>query len=64
MADWNNQGKKAGILRNIKMAEYATSDDSIPVLFAFWNGSSRGTKHMIDTATKYGMEVHIIRYLE
>lgn len=63
-ADWNNLGKKAGILRNIEMAKYATSDDAIPVLFAFWNGNSRGTKHMIETANKYGMEVHIVKYLE
>ena len=41
-ADWDTQGKKAGILRNIKMAEYADR------LIAIWDGASKGTLHMIN----------------
>jgi recombinational DNA repair protein (RecF pathway) len=45
-ADWDKHGKKAGILRNIEMANNANA------LIAFWDGKSKGTKHMIDTASK------------
>jgi len=49
---WNLYGKKAGILRNIKMAEYADA------LIAIWDGSSIGTKHMIEFANERGLKVH------
>ena len=55
-ADWNNKGKSAGYQRNIQMAEYADA------LIAFWNGNSRGTKHMIDRTNKNGLKVRIIKY--
>ena len=42
-ADWNKLGKKAGFARNFEMARYADE------LVAFWDGKSRGTKHMIQT---------------
>ena len=29
---------------------------------AFWDGNSRGTKNMIDTATKQGLKVAVVRY--
>ena len=31
-------------------------------LIAFWDGKSRGTKNMIDTATKQGLKVAVVRY--
>jgi len=31
-------------------------------LVAFWNGKSRGTKHMIDIATKKNLKSRIIRF--
>ena len=31
-------------------------------LITFWNGKSRGTKNMIDTATKRGLQVAVVRY--
>lgn len=55
-ADWNTYGKKAGYIRNEKMAQVADA------LVAFWDGKSRGTKHMIDLAYKYGLEVRIVDY--
>lgn len=54
-AYWDILGKKAGILRNLQMAEYADQ------LIAFWDGKSKGTKHMIDSARKAGLKVYIIR---
>lgn len=61
-ADWNTYGKRAGYLRNEQMAKYAVSDGHYGVLVAFWDGVSRGTKHMIDLANKHGLEVHVINY--
>lgn len=55
-ANWDKYGKSAGPLRNIEMAENAD------ILIAFWNGKSKGTKHMIDVALKKGLEVHVFRY--
>ena len=60
-ADWNRYGKSAGYIRNKQMAEYA-AESNHGVLFAFWDGKSKGTKSMIDLATKYGLEVNIINY--
>lgn len=42
--DWDRYGKKAGFLRNIDIVK--NSDKII----AFWDGSSKGTKHSIDIA--------------
>lgn len=61
-ADWNTYRKSAGYIRNEQMAKFAISDDSYGVLIAFWNGESKGTKHMIDLAKKHGLEVCIFYY--
>ena len=47
-ADWDTYGKSAGYRRNADMAKYAD------VLIAFWDGTSKGTKHMIDLMTAAG----------
>jgi len=54
-ADWDKHGKAAGYVRNKEMAEYAD------MLIAFWDGESRGTKHMIDLATVKDIKVHVIK---
>jgi hypothetical protein len=54
--DWKTHGKKAGILRNHEMGDYSD------VLIAFWNGTSTGTKDMIDYATKIGLLVEVFLY--
>lgn len=48
--------KRAPLVRNEEMAEQAD------VLCAFWDGKSRGTRHMIGCAIRQGLEVHIFRY--
>ena len=53
-ADWNTHGKAAGPIRNKQMAEYADS------LIAFWDGKSRGTKNMIETAKKLKLNVEVV----
>lgn len=52
----NNHPKQAPFIRNAEMAEEAD------VLVAFWDGKSRGTRHMIGCAFKQGLEIHIYRY--
>lgn len=55
-ADWNQYGKRAGYLRNQQMANFADA------LIAFWDHSSKGTKHMIDIAKAKKMPVRIVKY--
>lgn len=55
-ADWNAHGKSAGYRRNADMAEYADA------CVCFWDGKSKGTKHMIDLATKKGIQLRVIKY--
>ena len=55
-ADWDKYGKRAGYLRNAEMADFADG------LLAFWDGESRGTKHMIETMQNLRKPVRIIRY--
>ena len=53
-ADWS-QGRGAGPARNVEMAKVAEA------LVAVWDGQSRGTRHMINTAVKQGLRVHVYR---
>lgn len=55
-ADWDKHGKSAGYKRNVEMAENADA------LIAFWDGDSRGTKHMVDIAKEKNLPTRIIRY--
>lgn len=58
-ADWDADGKSAGPIRNAKMAENADA------LIAFWDGESRGTYNMIDTAIRReDMLIRIVNYAE
>ena len=43
------------------MVKYA-QESSRGVLLSFWDGESRDTKDMIETATKLGMKVKVFRY--
>jgi hypothetical protein len=57
-ADWNKYGCSAGIRRNEWMGSYAD------YVIAFWDGESRGTKHMIhymEQNDKHG-EVYLYNY--
>lgn len=54
-ADWDTYGKSAGYRRNADMLNYAKEEYA--VVFAFWNGTSKGTKNMIDIACKSNVAV-------
>lgn len=56
--DWNKHKKAAGPIRNQQMAKYADA------LLAIWDGKSRGTKNMIDEATKKNLIVRVFNYGE
>lgn len=56
-AQWKVGSKQnfgAGLLRNAMMADYADA------LVAIWDGESRGTKHMIASATANGLRIHVL----
>ena len=55
-ADWKSYGKAAGPKRNEQMANYADT------LIAFWDGESKGTKHMIYLAKKENVKIIIIYF--
>ena len=57
-ADWDTYGKAAGVIRNKQMAEYVGANGT---LIAFWDGKSRGTGNMIETAGDYNINICVIR---
>ena len=54
--NWAEHGKRAGVKRNIEMSQVADA------LIAFWDGKSRGTRHMIDLAKQKGLLVRVIQF--
>lgn len=53
-ADWRTLGQSAGYQRNTQMAQYADA------LVAFWDGRNKGTKHMIDTAQRFKLDIRVV----
>lgn len=54
-ADWDKYGKNAGYRRNKDMAKIASH------AVIFWDGVSKGTKHMIDLTTEYQIKTKVIK---
>ena len=52
-AKWRLLGKAAGMVRNAEMAKCSDA------LIAFWDGESRGTRHMINFAKKRGLDISV-----
>ena len=55
-ADWDRYGKRAGPIRNGVMASKAQA------LIAFWDGSSPGTRDIIEQAEGKGLAIRVISY--
>ena len=55
-AEWDKYGKSAGYRRNVDMGNFAD------VAIIFWDGRSKGTKHMIDTMNNLNKPVFIQHY--
>ena len=53
-ADWKHEGRRAGILRNLRMLD--TNPD---LVIAYWDGKSRGTAHTVAEARKRGIPVEL-----
>ena len=58
--DWEGLGKKAGHVRNRHMGSYTKEHNGM--LVAFWDKQSKGTKGMIDYATKIGLKNVVVVY--
>ncbi len=54
-ADWK-LGKSAGYLRNREMGEYAQA------LVLFWDGYSKGSKHMLNIAKDLDLKIKVVIY--
>lgn len=57
-AKWGLYGKSAGYIRNQEMGDVC--DKGV----VFWNGTSRGSKHMIDILHKLDKPCEIVMYTE
>lgn len=55
-AQWDKYGKSAGYKRNVEMANVADA------CIVFWDGISRGSKHMIDIAKTKKLPLKIVNY--
>ena len=54
LPDYNKFGRGAPIVRNKQIVDYADK------VIAFWDGSSRGTKSVIDYCQRIGKECRVI----
>lgn len=54
-AQWSTHGRSAGPMRNLEMARYGDA------LLAFWDGSSHGTRDMIDAMRGRGKPVLVVK---
>lgn len=56
--DWKTYGRAAGPIRNRQMLDYAR--EATPLVVAFWDGKSKGTKNTIDTASSLKIPVKVV----
>ena len=63
-ADWDKHGRSAGPKRNQAMADawFKGMDAKHRFFLGIWDGSSRGTKHMVDYVASLGIPVKSSRY--
>ena len=53
LPEYDKYGRSAPLKRNIAIIEYAD------IVLAFWDGKSRGTKHVIESCQKTGVPVKV-----
>ena len=53
LPEYDKYGKSAPLKRNLQIIEYADE------VFAFWDGRSRGTKHVIDNCKRKNKKVTV-----
>lgn len=54
LPEYAKYGRTAPLKRNIQIIEYADE------VLAFWDGQSKGTKHVIDSCKKLGKKISVI----
>ena len=59
-AEWSKYGRAAGPIRNSQMLEYAKQEN--PLVVAFWDGESHGTKDTINKAKKSNIRCEVVMY--
>jgi len=57
-AEWDKHGRAAGFIRNKDIV------DKCDMLFACWDGASKGTKHSIDLAIQQSKQIFVEMYKE
>ena len=57
-AQWDKYGKSAGYKRNQQMLDEGKPD----LVLIYWDGISKGTKHMLDIAKRAGVKVQLEAY--
>ena len=55
-ADWENDGKSAGYIRNGKIIQWMTKQREELACIGFIKGESKGTKHMIKMAKRLNIK--------
>jgi hypothetical protein len=58
-ANWEKHGRSAGPIRNGEMLRAAVATGGNVIVFAYWDGSSRGTLDCIRQAVALGLYVDI-----
>ncbi len=58
LPNYNRYGRTAPLKRNLEIIAYAE------MVFAFWDGKSRGTKYVIDNCKKQGVPIKVYLYKE
>ncbi len=58
LPDYQKYGRKAPLLRNLQIIEYAD------FILAFWDGKSHGTRFVIEQAKKQGKKIRVFRALQ
>lgn len=56
LPDYTHYGRGAPLNRNLEIIAYAD------VVLAFWDGTSRGTKYVIDNCRKQGVPIRVFLY--
>jgi len=56
LPDYNHYGRGAPLKRNLEIIAYAD------LVLAFWDGTSRGTKYVIDNCKKQGVPIRVFLY--
>lgn len=58
--DWAKYGRSAGVQRNVLML--VACEEAGGRVVAFWDGTSKGTKHAIEGALKLGLPHTVIKW--